>query len=67
MDYKGKNFTLITWYWLVPGTDLSMVSQLNINKLRALWKIDSNIKLAPLLNGDKFSVWLQEEGLPRIM
>jgi len=56
MGYKGKNFTLITWYWLVPGTDLSMVSQLNINKLRALWKIDSNIKLAPLLNGDKFSV-----------
>jgi len=44
MGYKGKNFTLITWYWLVPGTDLSMVSKLNINKLRALWKIDSNIK-----------------------
>ena len=31
-------------YWLVPGTDSSVISQSNYNKVRALWKIDLNVK-----------------------
>ena len=43
----SNTLTLIAKYWSVPGTDLSEILQLNINKLRALWKIALNIKYAP--------------------
>jgi len=29
---------------LAPGTDSCVISQWNYNKLRALWKIDLNVK-----------------------
>jgi len=37
VSLKTRNFTLVAEYWLIPGTDLSIISQSNLNKLRALW------------------------------
>ena len=34
----------------ICNTDSGVISQSNLNKLRALWKIDLNVKYAPLLN-----------------
>ena len=48
--FLEQETTLIAQYWLVSGTDSSVISQSNLNELRALWKIGLNVKCAPLLN-----------------
>jgi len=46
----ARNFTLIAKYKLVRVTNLSVISQSNYNKFRAIWKIDIYVKYAPYLN-----------------
>ena len=48
VSLSKSNFTLIAWYWLVRGTDSSVILHSNYYKLRALWKIDFKIKKSPL-------------------
>ena len=40
---------IIAQYWLIPGMDLNVISRSNLNKLRAVWWIDLNVKQVPSL------------------
>ena len=44
---EQRNYNLIAQYWLFPGIDSKAISQSNLIKLGALWKIDIYIKSAP--------------------
>ena len=42
-------FTIIAQYWLETGTNSSVISQWNLNKLTAQWNIDINCQISSLL------------------
>ena len=38
-EQRARSFTLIALFWLVPGMNLSVISQSQLNKVRGLWNI----------------------------
>ena len=40
---EQETLPLLLKSWSVPGTDSSVISQSNYNKLRALWKINLHV------------------------
>ena len=57
--------TLIAKCWLIPGMDLSGISQLNLHKLRALWKIDFSFNIVNTQNKIFIYVWMLFQELQR--
>ena len=53
----ARTFTLIAKYWSAPGTDARVISQSNINKLRALLEVKLKGQIKPFANPNVHYGW----------